>query len=580
MKNKFVNINTRRMLWAASVLTALFFSACEVDDREDAAFSEMGVVKGVYEVSPEYGTLEMQIYSNHTCDVYPAETYDWATLMTNKVNGDGSVTVEFQENYSFRRQAKFYVYAAESNRLDSIILRQRGAIDIILNSPTPNVKVYSQSGAVSVPFSTNVNKDDISISIFGETADEPSWVNHDFVLDDINHALNFTVGQNTSETDLRNARILMQYRDAWDSLFVYSIYLIQANAKDEFGQLITFQQARNWAGDKVSSYEYIEGYIISDAGNMNMGDNLQETDTKIDYTVNDKTAYIQSTDGQMGFMILTKDADDNHFLRYSKVQLLLKDATVEKMENPTRYVIRDVTSAMVLESQEGNYSNLPAKEKYMSELTDDDVYTYVTLKDCEFPVRKGSLTPYNEGYTTLFSAHRVNKYPLLMRDIQGNSMFLLTNTTCPYRRDGRMLPYGSGKISGVIVHETFPRFEYEGLGDENEESYGEIGRYEMRHVTREDIQFAEDFSNSFSALLTEYRWPLIKNGIAYPTWPNETGEGNNGTISVSQILTNPAAAIGRSSDFSDLGPCGNNSDGILNGNDGNTNPLGNGVILA
>jgi hypothetical protein len=157
-----------------------------------------------------------------------------------------------------------------------------------------------------------------------------------------------------------------------------------------------------------------------------------------------------------------------------------------------------------------------------------------------------------------------------MRDIEGNDMYLLTNTTCPYRRDGQMLPYGSGKVSGIIVHETYPRFKYEDTNNEN--TYGQIGRYQIRHVSREDIQFAENFSNSFSALLTEYRWPLIKNGIAYPTWPNENGEGNNGTISISQTMSTPSTVIGRTADYSYLGPCGSS-------NVGNTNPLGNGVLL-
>ena len=40
----------------------------------------------------------------------------------------------------------------------------------------------------------------------------------------------------------------------------------------------------------------------------------------------------------------------------------------------------------------------------------DSIYTYVTLKDCELPVRKGSLTPINEGYANAGGAHRCAKY--------------------------------------------------------------------------------------------------------------------------------------------------------------------------
>lgn len=135
----------------------------------------------------------------------------------------------------------------------------------------------------------------------------------------------------------------------------------------------------------------------------------------------------------------------------------------------------------------------------MRDLTDEDIYTYVTLKDCELPVRKGSLTPINEGYANAGGAHRCAKYATLMRDINGNSMYIYTNTTCLYRRDGTRLPYGSGNMSGVIVHELFTRFEYleaaNGLIDE--EKAGDIGRYQIRHMSRSDFKMADDFKTVF-----------------------------------------------------------------------------------
>jgi hypothetical protein len=552
------------MLPATGILIALLFSACDMDDRDDAMFSEMGVTVPVRTVEAAADAIEIEVYSNHECTVYPAEDYEWLTLLTDRVSGDGSFTVAFSENTGFRRMAKIYVAVPENSRLDSVILRQQGQMSVVMTSGSPNTKVLSAGGMVAIPFVTNLDVDKIDVSLFDEAGF--SWIEPDFAIDRQAGSLNVTVGRNTSDDELRNARFVLRHTDAWDSIFFYSLYLTQANARDEFGSLISFPQARNWAGDKVSSYEYIEGYIISDAGNMNMGDNPQTTLVNIEYTVNDRTAYIQSVDGQYGFMIQTKTADDNVFTRYSRVQLLLTDADMVREDNPARYIIRNVTSSMILSSETGTYAALPAKEKRMSQLTDDDIYTYVTLKDCEFPVRKGSFTPYNEGYTILYNANRVNKYPLLMRDIEGESMYLYTNTTCPYRRDGRMLPYGSGEISGILVHETFPRFEYEDTG--NEDTYGEIGRYQLRHVTREDIRFAESFDNSFSACLTEYRYPNIVNGIQTPT------DGHvNGSISISQTMTNPGATIGRTSDFSYLGPCGY-PDHV-----GNTNPLGNGILL-
>ena len=116
---------------------------------------------------------------------------------------------------------------------------------------------------------------------------------------------------------------------------------------------------------------------------------------------------------------------------------------------------------MIVERVTGNDASvLPVKQKYISELTDEDIYTFVTLRDCEFAVRKGSLTPVHEGYTLADAQGRLNMYPRLIRDNKGSLIHLLTNTTCPYRRNGTRLPYGSGELAGVIVHERFPQYEY------------------------------------------------------------------------------------------------------------------------
>lgn len=139
-------------------------------------------------------------------------------------------------------------------------------------------------------------------------------------------------------------------------------------------------------------------------------------------------------------------------------------------------------------------------------------------------------------------------------------MFLFTNTTCPYRRDGSILPYGSGKVSGVIVHETYAGFEYEDAANEND--YGNIGRYQIRHTGKADIGLAADVERGFSRLLTEYQFPNITDGVAYPT------QGNNGWIRSSAGVNVTAA-----NDYAYLGRCGKD-------NKGNTNPYGTGVLLA
>ena len=160
----------------------------------------------------------------------------------------------------------------------------------------------------------------------------------------------------------------------------------------------------------------------------------------------------------------------------------------------------------------------------------------------------------------------------LVRDIEGEHIYLYTNTTCLYRRDGSRLPYGSGKLSGIVVHELFPRFEWEDNASGDDESYGYIGRYQLRHVSKSDFDgLAEDFEESFSALLTEYRFLQYDNNKVYPTY------GTNGYLTHSYKDGTGAIKILANEDFSYLGPVGNKSSFIFGSNIGNVNGMG--IIL-
>lgn len=119
------------------------------------------------------------------------------------------------------------------------------------------------------------------------------------------------------------------------------------------------------------------------------------------------------------------------------------------------------------------------------------------------------------GYNDTEGKGMISKYPRLVRDAEGSSIYTYTNTTCPYRRDGVRLPYGSGTLSGVIVHELFPNYVY---GDnDDEELSGNIGRYQIRHQSYSDIAF--DKEKSFSHILAEFRYATGfrtgENGMSY-----------------------------------------------------------------
>lgn len=557
MQNIILKSYHARTLFVLAWIVLL--SACKKDDAEWSRLSELGTETDLYTVGAAGGELRVPVLSNEHFEILVQEDVNWLRSKERTLSGDTSFALAYDDNDGFPRSAYVTLYAKASERYDTITVRQRGIQTPQLLFPVLNTTVLGDGGIVSSELQTNIPLDEVDIQVVYPLEELNPWVRNDFHYDPSAELFTFSVDNNPDMQNLRSVQIRLTYVDGWGETLVSTLYLLQANGQNMFGTLENFTDVRLWAGNRITTDIFIEGHVVSDAGNPNVGDNPQTTPTNINYQQNDRTVYIQSLDGRYGFRVETATVEDNVFQRYSKVQLLLKGTTVEMEANPDRYTIKGVTSAMLMSQEQGAATQIVKKEKYLSELTDDDIFTFVTLRDVELPIRKGSFTPLNEGYTTLFNAHRTNKYPLLMRDIQGQSIFLLTNTTTPYRRDGSILPQGSGQVSGIIVHEKFTRFEYEDAALPDD--YGYIGRYQIRHLQREDIALANDVNAGFSALLTEYQYPNITAGVAFPT------NGNNGRLYASNNIN-----VAASSDYSYLGPVGNN---YL----GNNNQWGTGVLV-
>ena len=551
------------------LLGGLMLTACEKDNGEETRVSEFGPVKKEIIGPWKSGTASIPVLSNQPYDIALINPDNgWLTLDTEgrgtHFTGDDLFKVHISTNDGFPRMEGIRLWTRD--RADTVYIKQEGFISPELSFSTRSITVLGDGGQATAQLTTNLELEDLGQQIVYTSSDEGGWISD---LDISNGFLILQAAPNADPEALRNARITLSYRDGWNRTTSSTVYITQANAKNEFGHEISFGEVRDMVGP-VNRDVFIEGRVISDIGNGNNGENSMKTMTSIDYTETYRTAYIQSLDGSQGFMIKTATEDDNIFERYSKVRILLKGATVTQEVDPERYIISNVTSAMVMSSVSGSVSDIPQKRKYYNELTDMDIYTWVTLADCELPVRKGSLTPINEGYARNTGANRETKYPMLVRDKNGNSFYMLTNTTCKYRRDGQMLPYGSGDISGVVVHETHDRFVWMGS-----QGMGDIGRYQIRHLTREDIALEKDFANSFSALLTEYRYGKLESRVFRPT------TGDNGYLTFTLPDEKSGDAGWGVSDPSYLGPIGNkdnlDKEGPTSGiHTGNIN--GNGVV--
>ena len=510
-------------------------TACTEEKVEKFEFKEFGISQSEiqFPAKIEYSDgkvvsdlkKEIRVLSNQECVISYVDGIeaDWMRIRdldTYQVcrqiafDGDCSFRIECDQNDDYARMVKLLVQT--SSRTDTVYVKQLGKRE-------PSIKLASGSlvlngstaGNGEVAYTSNISDyQDIKYHI--SYSGEEGWIDAVSIDGD---KVKLDYKANPSSDNLRTASVKVYYTDGFGTEYGQTLYVIQKTGNDGIGKTMSFADVRAMGKDgqtvEINDYLIVEGYVVSNRASGNVGENEKLSLTASDNTSYKKKFYLESLDGNYGFLVQTATEEDNVFTFADKVTLLLKGTSLTKETDPERYEITGLTSSNIVGRETGFSSNLPEREKFISELTDADIYTYITLKDCEFAVRKGALTPLNDAYTLSSGKGMISKYPRLVRDAEGSSIYTYTNTTCPYRRDGVRLPYGSGTLSGVIVHELFPNYVY---GDnDDEELSGNIGRYPIRHQSYSDIAF--DKEKSFSNILAEFRYATGfrtgENGMSY-----------------------------------------------------------------
>ena len=527
------NLLNKFLIIVALVATATFV-ACE--SGYDKIYSpELGAVDedNIFTVTHESGSQQIDVYASQPYVAKVIKGQDWVRLGTDpldlnypslSLNGDGSFLAAYDRNEGIRRMAVITLEA--ENRIDSVYIKQEGRITSTLEIANRSMLVDYYGGQCSTIIKSSISYDNIEVDVNYLTGDSgEEWISN---IQCVNNMLKFDVNPNPNAKTTRKADIVFSYTDDWEEKISATLTVTQDKEISITENIISFAELRAMGDQDIHEDICIEGYIVSDKSSGNAAPNIPITSMRIDYTGTKRTVYIESVDGRYGFMMEFQNVDDNILNRYDKVKLNLNGCTFNSAgsnklsdNDPVRYYITEATVENILSIEAGTESSIPTKEMFFSELTDDDIYTYVKLKDCEFPVKKGPLTPLNEGYTgggvaTRFAANRISFYPLLVRDSHGNSFYTITNTTCSYRRTGEALPYGSGTIAGVIVHEECDRFEWDskkqaelvGMGYSLDQIYnlGNIGRYQLRHQSQSDINMASNIKDSKTKTICEFAY--------------------------------------------------------------------------
>ncbi len=452
-------------------------------------------------LSKDAGLADMEISSNLYYSLqnvsyeikYPEDEHNWISDVvfdgrTLSASIDGNVAADARS-----ATIDFSVLVVGNSKTDdktevfSLPVVQTGADAYVTLSQTEMLNGVESSISIEAPNNIWAYKDKISYSVeySGGNADE-EWIS-EIVL--TGKTLDFNVSDNMSG-DMRQAVVKVSY----DGQVVAELPVIQ----DVYPVVIPFSQLRGYAQGEISTREFIEGYVISENGSENICQNVQTAQFKFDFTTNKKSAVIESLDGKYGFMLKFDSAEDNTLQRYSKVRINLHGLTLAKQDSPECYTISGVTAGSIVSADEPNIDAVPAKLLSVADLTDNDIYTLVTLQNIEIVYKDGCYTNCTDGYSvkTDFniagssSAPRWDVAPLLLMDNRGETISMLTNAMVPWRRNGKGVPQGSGTYKGIVVAEELLR-------------YGDVGRYQIRPMVESDIALNDD---AFSHTLVEWNW--------------------------------------------------------------------------
>ena len=221
----------------------------------------------------------------------------------------------------------------------------------------------------------------------------------------------------------------------------------------------------------------VEGIVVSDYRSPNMELNPNLNYFSVDLEENDRTAYVEAADGSCGIRLRFDEASETRLARYDRVRLDLDGCRLTRTASPDCMTLTGVQALNVLSVAPGTAADLPLKERTVATLTDDDLYTFVTLRDAEFVFKEGSYTniwePYAQSCGELHHYkydinNRMDGWASLVRDAEGGTIYMLVNTLCAWRRAGKPLPQGMGPLSGVVVHTPMRRYG------------GDMGRYSIR----------------------------------------------------------------------------------------------------
>lgn len=540
-------MNMKKIITLIMLMAAVV--ACE-RQPEFTEVTELGCADREITVDASEGSVSFTVIASSEVSARLMEGADWASLETGSWTGDAELVVDYAANPG--RERKATVLLTSGRRELYLELIQSGAEDATFHFTGRNVTVPFESGAHSAQFESVIPAGQIEGKVI--YPDGGDWIEEPLAKVAEDGTLIYAVRENLA-SEPRTAIIELTALDNVGRTLTARLYVTQ-NVRGEVETTpLSVEALRSLSvengdidadGTVLKPYA-LTGRVISDNTEGNAAPNGNMSTIIQDLTLSGRTVYLQSSEpGECFGVKLIFDSEDALSLeRYDLATISLKGRKFVRHADPEHYSVTGLKAYDILSSTSGSASDVPSRTKTITELKDSDINTLLTLTDCEIPFSKGAFVPIDNSRGAI-----INKYPMPLLDRAGSTLYLLTNTTASWARDGRGIPQGSGSVSGIIVNETCDNFEWDSAAaaaDTRLQDYvtglGNIGRYQIRPQKRSDIALDGE---PFSAVLgewTSYADVLNKPGLSY---------------------SKPALReISPSQDWSSLGPLAGSASGVV-----------------
>ena len=466
------------------------------------------------------GSTRISVYSDSAWTAELEDELDWATISNTSGNGDGYITFNYKTNRDAIRRAFILVHSkGETKR---IMIVQNGA-DIVFRfrAEDGDMMIEKEATTYFLALDANISNDLYKHVVLDEVQYEgkEGWISD---VKMVGEQLSLNVAANDSGSE-RSARLGITFTDphtklvygpsyvnitqtttssvdiSWETLFAR--YEAATDRNSDGSWTITTEGEEEASGIKIS------GVTLSFPENTNAAMNAQSAWSGSSFAVtnttnNDATNYFMSEDGSQAMVLRMDTAKDNILTQYSKAQIRVNGATLRKLGDG-RYMLSDIRSRNIVSIITGSEQDVPVVERTISELTSKDYYRIVTLKDVELVYNRGAFYNTTDGYR-----YACDYYPTMLRDKDGNTIYMMFNYTAAYWvRNGKEAPLGSGDVKGIITYETSPRYgknaDYvDGVAVGN----GSLGAYVIRPFNESCLIFNYEEENNFSAIHTEWCW--------------------------------------------------------------------------